>query len=154
MRQDLVKKELFSFSLFAVLPAALNRPGQLASTSQRLYRFYQIVLLHSEANLMLELVKEPLTPGPKVEYVTCFRYTNAQNIGARLMERHLTYPSEGHKIISLCYTEGHLKKKSLKQNGVYLKEKFLLHLFWTNDRKRACRFIKQSNFLRKQIDRV
>lgn len=71
-------------------PAALNRPGQLASTSQHLYRFYQIVLLHSEANLMLELVKEPLTPGPKVEYVTCFRYTNAQNIGARLMERHLT----------------------------------------------------------------
>lgn len=111
MRQDLVKKELFSFSLVAVPPAALNRPGQLASTSQRLYRFCQIVLLHSEASLMLELVKEPLTPGPKVEYVTCFHYTNAQNIGARLMERHLTYPSEGHKIISLCYTEGHLKKK-------------------------------------------
>lgn len=101
---------------------------------------------------MLELLKEPLAPGPKVEYASCFHYTNAQNIGAKLMEKHLTDPSKGHKIMSLCYTEGHLKKIMLKQNGLHLKENFLPHLFWINDRKRACRFIKQSNSLRKQTE--
>lgn len=59
---------------------------------------------------MLEPVKEPLTPGPKVEYATRSHYTNAQNIGVELMKKHLTCPSETHKIISLCYMEGHLKK--------------------------------------------
>lgn len=52
----------------AVLPAALNRPGELASTSQHLDRFYHIVLLHSEANLMLKFVKKPQIPGPKAQY--------------------------------------------------------------------------------------
>jgi len=59
---------------------------------------------------MLELVKEPLTPGPKVEYATCFCYIKAQNIGVKPTEKHLTHSSEGRKIISLCYTEVHLKK--------------------------------------------
>lgn len=73
-------------------PAALNRPGQLASASQHLYRFYQIVLLHSEANLMVALVKEPLTPCPEVEYATCFHYTSVQNTGVKLMEETPNIP--------------------------------------------------------------
>lgn len=46
----------------------------------------------------------------------------------KLWKTNLTY-SEGLKIISLCYTEGHKKKKKKQQNGIYLKEN-LLHVYF------------------------
>lgn len=151
MRQNLVKKELFSFC--ACCSSCSTEQARRAC----LYQPTSVQVLPYSFITQWSQPDAEICQGTTDTWSKSPVWNNSitpmhKKILWKLWKTNLIYSSEGLKIISLCYTERHKKKKK-QQNGIYLKEN-LLHVYFElmTGKEPADLLNKQTNFPIKQIE--